>query len=537
MKSALSCYICIRNTADNMIHRLFFLTISALTCTNLVASDLDSLFQGWRKLSGHGRISAGNEILAEGLKQDLLTEERSFGRGQSIASDANVFDLMTYYYMCQDKYDEALATGLTALPLCEKAKDNELLADCLNNLGIIYQRKGLFGQAIFYMEQVYKMDLQSKDQSGLSTTMNNLATLYLAIGQASTALGYILPAIDMERTGGDRTKLAIRLGLASDIWLKMGHPEKALSCSEEAYALDKADGREDKAAIRLSQKSAVLMETGQTDDAKRCLFQAIEVLTRYDRNTSLAICHNQLGDIYNKEGQFLNACDSYKKAIEYADLAGLGYVKRKSLDGLWHSQKSLGRLDDALTTLERYSELSDRISEDRANSAVEDFRVRYETKEAEDALERQEDISKRRLITMLCLIGFIVLLAAALAFFWRMLMIRRRQASILSKNSEIKSKLLSIVPAIANKNESVKLKEIVNDIETMEDIPKMTSREQDVIKLCCEGLSSKEIADKLNVSVRTIDSHKSNIFKKLNISSTVELVRFASKAGMYTPKI
>lgn len=101
----------------------------------------------------------------------------------------------------------------------------------------------------------------------------------------------------------------------------------------------------------------------------------------------------------------------------------------------------------------------------------------------------------------------------------------------------MKSKLLSLVPTIKDKPEAAQLKEIVNDIETMDDVPKMTSRELEVIRLCCEGRTSKEIAGRLNVSVRTIDTHKSNIFKKLNISSTVELVRYAAKAGLYTPNV
>ena len=70
----------------------------------------------------------------------------------------------------------------------------------------------------------------------------------------------------------------------------------------------------------------------------------------------------------------------------------------------------------------------------------------------------------------------------------------------------------------------------------MEEVPKMTSRELEVVKLCCEGLTAKEIAGKLNVSVRTIDTHKSNIFKKLIISSTLEIVKYAVKAGIYTPQ-
>lgn len=65
-------------------------------------------------------------------------------------------------------------------------------------------------------------------------------------------------------------------------------------------------------------------------------------------------------------------------------------------------------------------------------------------------------------------------------------------------------------------------------------LPKMTGREMEVVKLCCDGLTSKEIAGKLNVSVRTVDAHKGNIFKKLKISSTVELIRYAVKAGLYT---
>ena len=41
-----------------------------------------------------------------------------------------------------------------------------------------------------------------------------------------------------------------------------------------------------------------------------------------------------------------------------------------------------------------------------------------------------------------------------------------------------------------------------------------------------KGLSSKEIAEQLFVSSFTVDTHKKNIYKKLNISSTAELVTF-----------
>lgn len=103
--------------------------------------------------------------------------------------------------------------------------------------------------------------------------------------------------------------------------------------------------------------------------------------------------------------------------------------------------------------------------------------MRYETKEKEDKLIHEQEMSKVRLVVVICLSVFSLLLCVLLALSYRMLRIRRRQAKILTKNQEVKNKLLSLVPAISGNTESEILKEIVDNIETMDDVPKMTSRE------------------------------------------------------------
>lgn len=55
----------------------------------------------------------------------------------------------------------------------------------------------------------------------------------------------------------------------------------------------------------------------------------------------------------------------------------------------------------------------------------------------------------------------------------------------------------------------------------------LTNREIEIMRLTAEGYSAKETADKLFVSPRTVESHKSRIFAKLNINTTAELVRYA----------
>ena len=59
--------------------------------------------------------------------------------------------------------------------------------------------------------------------------------------------------------------------------------------------------------------------------------------------------------------------------------------------------------------------------------------------------------------------------------------------------------------------------------------PSFTPRELEIIQLCCDGFLSKEIAFRLEISYRTVENHKNNIFRKLGINNRVELAKYAIK--------
>ena len=60
----------------------------------------------------------------------------------------------------------------------------------------------------------------------------------------------------------------------------------------------------------------------------------------------------------------------------------------------------------------------------------------------------------------------------------------------------------------------------------------ITNRERQVLQLLGTGKSSKEIATELNISVYTVDAHRSRLMKKLQLRSIGDLVRFAIQNGM-----
>src|SRR4030042_1208651 len=60
----------------------------------------------------------------------------------------------------------------------------------------------------------------------------------------------------------------------------------------------------------------------------------------------------------------------------------------------------------------------------------------------------------------------------------------------------------------------------------------LSSRETEVLKMWGKSYSNKEIAEKLFISVRTVESHKNHIMQKLNLKTIVDLVRFAIKNNL-----
>jgi DNA-binding NarL/FixJ family response regulator len=65
------------------------------------------------------------------------------------------------------------------------------------------------------------------------------------------------------------------------------------------------------------------------------------------------------------------------------------------------------------------------------------------------------------------------------------------------------------------------------------DHEKLTKREKQIIQLVIEGLSSKEISEKLSVSVKTVETHRGNIYKKLNVKNIAELIQFSNEHFLF----
>jgi DNA-binding NarL/FixJ family response regulator len=63
-------------------------------------------------------------------------------------------------------------------------------------------------------------------------------------------------------------------------------------------------------------------------------------------------------------------------------------------------------------------------------------------------------------------------------------------------------------------------------------LERLTQREREVMKMLCEGMSNNEVASQLGMSARTVESHRSSIHRKLQVSAFSDLVRYAVRHGI-----
>lgn len=70
---------------------------------------------------------------------------------------------------------------------------------------------------------------------------------------------------------------------------------------------------------------------------------------------------------------------------------------------------------------------------------------------------------------------------------------------------------------------------------TAPDEPRLTNRENDIVILVAKGLSNQEIADLKKLSIKTVETHRANINRKLQARNSADVTRYAIRRGLITP--
>lgn len=501
--------------------------------------DIEDYLQRFDLAGKSERVAIANQLFKNNLAPDTVLHYDN-------STDPDYLEAMVTYwaaehYMGKSQYDRAAIYLNRSLPLQRKVCNESELADCYNLLGMAYIRMGDFATAIKYQDECLKLDQKSGDKKLMSSSLNNIAATCLTAGQASQGEKYITEAIRLERTLNRPESLAIRLGMASEIYLRLNKLDKALEAAQEALSIEEKDGNPSKVPVRKSQLAAVYDAMGKQQQALQLLTQAEQGLRKTDNINSLAIVLNQLGNIEVKQGNMTSAAQHLRESVELCEKTRNQNIELKARRMLCVALRNTNPAE-ALAELEKYAELKDSVYSNNAAQSLALFNVKYETAEKEHNIDILEQQVQNNHLWM-GILGVTLLAALAVTMLiWRMAQVKEAKNKTLIKANLLKDELLEIARKQsvqeAPGNDHEKIAQLAHEMGSMGEMPevKITRREREIMILCCDGLLAKEIAEKLNISQRTVETHKNNLFKKLGINNTIELVRYAQAIGAVQEK-
>lgn len=95
--------------------------------------------------------------------------------------------------------------------------------------------------------------------------------------------------------------------------------------------------------------------------------------------------------------------------------------------------------------------------------------------------------------------------------------------------------LLEDRPFFTSKVARMVLEGYLRPSEKEEEASPLSAREREIVQLLAEGHSNKEVADELGISVKTAETHRTNIMRKMNFRSITDLVRYAIRNRIIEP--
>lgn len=482
------------------------------------------------------RVAIANNLFENFLAQDHDTTYRYSRDVNTEYLEGMVYLGAGEYYINNTQFDRAAICLERALPLLRRHTTKEELPDCISLLGIAYTRLGDFKTAMMYQEECLKLDRKSGDPKLISSSLNNIAATCVTAGATKQALKYIEEAVAIERTLNRPTPLAVRLGVASEIYVKAGVLDKALKAAQEALAVEASQGNPEKVPIRKSQLGAVYKAMRQNTRAHAMLHEAEMGLRSTANYNSLSITLNLLGETDIAMGNYQEAEKHLRESVKLCATTGNINAeisaRRLLCQTLRHSNPT-----EAVDEIEKYAALKDSIYSREAMQTVALFNVKYENDKKQHEIEILEQRVKNNHLWLgilgLVLVGAIVITVLAR----HTVVTTQAKNKTLIKANLLKDELLELAQQ-QNKNDSgptekEKIVHLATEMGNMGEMPevRITRREREIMVLCCQGLLAKEIADRLNISQRTVETHKTNLYKKLGINNNVELIRYAQAVG------
>jgi predicted ATPase/DNA-binding SARP family transcriptional activator/DNA-binding CsgD family transcriptional regulator len=353
--------------------------------------------------------------------------------------------------------------------------DASIVAKGLQAAGNLARMQGDTARALDLLEACMERQREIGDPRALADVLNYLSAVLGLRGDAQRAIGLAQEGLALRRSLGDTRSIALSLGTLGELSFGAGRADDAIPYLEEALPLYRAIGDTHSVAITLNNLGEALRAQRQLSDAMTRFHEALALFRELDAMHGVAYLLANIGDIAREQGQAHDALRNYRDAL--ALFEELGY------------QEAL------IATAGRFGILV--ASQGQPEQALEMLA-------AEETLRTTAGFSA----------------------------VPSEHAEFVTATDHARAALgAAAADAAWHRGQRFTLEQLLAHCRAVEIPPAATvtsghplsQRETDVAQLAARGLTNQQIAGHLGISTRTVETHVSNVLRKLAVTSRAEL--------------
>ncbi len=442
----------------------------------------------------HERFGRYNDALA------LLSACADHWQGKADAQEwmVRVLNSLGIIYKNIDNFAKALQHYRECLRYIGH-EESARVAKIFLNIGNIYVREGNTAKGFECYRKAQKISQVIGDDYLFSRSLMNLANAYLSQNAYDSAMECYTQALETAHKYGVESKLIILAGM-SEICIGMEDFSRAIELLAEAQTLAVQSGVMRRQIGSLATTGKVLCLMGEPERALEALLRAQALVEGTGHLFFKRQIHRYLSMVYEKLGDVQQAYDSYRR---YSDV----HEEMMNID----KQKAI-------------AEMQTKFEVERVEQQSEIYRLRTQQLEQELSNRSNE------------LAGLILRLTEKNELLQTMRgeIVRHRGAAG-TDGEKLMTKLLSWIEGNLDSEATwAVFEQQFNQIhhgfthKLLERCPKLTTTELRICSLLKIQLASKDIASLLSLSPRTVETHRYNIRKKLQIDTLAHLAPFLS---------
>lgn len=267
-------------------------------------------------------------IISDSLDKALnyyLLAGKHFASMDMTFDQAQIYMVIGNIYLSQNNYTNSLKFYQESQVICETNKHFKILPYLQNNIGIIYAKLEKNEKALKYYKEAYNGFKELGVKYGLAKTVSNIADIYIKDNRDTLAIDYYEEALLLF------IELESNIDVAS-VYLDLGNYEyeqtkynEALFHYEKSLEQMKIPGAEylgPKSYITvniIANIGRVNSKLGNYKLAKKYLKEALQIAYQNKYNYWIEFCTFELSEIYERQGNYVNALDYYKRYEQYGD--------------------------------------------------------------------------------------------------------------------------------------------------------------------------------------------------------------------------